>query len=329
MCPALAPSRGPRRALSPLSPAAPSRIVPPMRPPLAFDSVSAQTPLVEEAGAWLLERIRADGGGLPEVVAAARALADAQPAMAALLSLGTRAILVAQKAADEEASPAERVARLERGLDVWRSDFTRAGEEIVTHAADVLPASGWVATLTRSSLVERGLLAAHRSGRLLHVLCAESRPMNEGRLLATALAAAGVPVWFAVDGGLGLLLPQAGAVWLGADAVREQTFVAKAGTYALLLVARELNLPAYVFAQRAKFVPSRCRRLTLPRGDPSEVWANAPRGVNVVHLPFEEVPLALVRGVATEGGFLGHGEVTDAADSALVAPELLALKPPA
>jgi translation initiation factor 2B subunit (eIF-2B alpha/beta/delta family) len=299
-----------------------------MRPPLALDSVSPQTPLVAAGCAWLVERIRPGGGELADVVAAARALADAQPAMAALLSLGTRAVLVARKAEREEAGPAERVARIEEAIDAWRTDFARAGEDVVARAAETLPASGWVATTTRSSLVERALLAAHRSGRSIHVLCAESRPMNEGGQLAAALAEAGVPVWFAVDGALALLLPQAGAVWLGADAVRERTFVAKAGTYALLLVARELTLPAYVLAQRVKFVPDRCRRLTLPRRDPAEVWAEAPRGVNVVNLPFEEVPLALVRGVVTEGGFLGPREVEDAAGSAAVAPELLDAAPP-
>ncbi|MEO6462771.1 MAG: hypothetical protein ABIP29_06820, partial [Candidatus Eisenbacteria bacterium] len=131
----------------------------------------------------------------------------------------------------------------------------------------------------------------------------------------------------AVDGALGLLLPQAGAVWLGADAVREQTFVGKAGIYGLLLIARELNLPAYVLAQRAKFLPDRCRRLTLPRRDPAEVWADTPRGVHVVNVPFEEAPLSLVRGVLTEGGFLGPREVTDAAGVAMVAPELLEAAP--
>jgi len=59
------------------------------------------------------------------------------------------------------------------------------------------------------------------------------------------------------------------------------------------------------------------------------VWADAPEGVQVVNLPFEEIPLALVRGVVTESGFLGHRELADAAASALVAPELLAPAPPA
>ena len=110
--------------------------------------------------------------------------------------------------------------------------------------------------------------------------------------------------------------------------MRQNSFVSKAGTYGLLLVARELNVPAFVLAQRAKFLPDRCARLTLPRRDAAEVWDGAPAGVSVVNLPFEETPLSLVRGVVTESGFLGHREIEDAAASALVADELLAPAPP-
>ncbi len=300
-----------------------------MPPPFAADSISPQTELAERAAEWLAGHVREQDPGVPadawhrQLVHAAVELADTQPAMAALLALGTRALLVSEKAQAEATPPEERRDRVLEAIARWTADWLGAADEIVRRARDLLPASGWVATFTRSSLVERALVAVYAEGAPLRVLCAESRPMNEGRALAAALGRAGVPVWLAVDGALPLLLPQASALWIGVDAVRERTFVTKAGTYALLLVARELNLPAYALAQRAKFVPDRCRRLTLPRRDAAEVWEDAPPGVNVVNLPFEEVPLGLLRGVVTEGGFLGAREIADAAGSALVAEELL------
>jgi len=302
-----------------------------MQPPIAFDSIAPQSELVERACSWLAERLAAaETPASPDALAALCVeLADAQPAMAALIALGTRLLAVAHKAAAEEVLPGEARRRVEEALAAWRADWHAASENVVRQAQAVLPASGWVATMTRSSLVERTLVAAHAAGRPVRALVSESRPMNEGRALAGALADAGIATWLAVDGALALLLPQAGALLLGADAVRQTTFVSKAGTYGLLLVARELNVPAFVLAQRAKFLPDRCARLTLPRRDASEVWADAPEGVQVVNLPFEEIPLALVRGVVTESGFLGHRELADAAASALVAPELLAPAPPA
>ncbi len=293
-----------------------------------MNSVSPQTPQVEAAAARLADLAAAAGGDYDMLAAAARLEADAQPAMAAFVALGTRALLVARKAREESAPPDESAARVVAALAAWRRDFTAAGDEIVRRATELVPTSGWIATTTRSSLVERALLAAHATGRPVQVLCSESRPMNEGRMLAASLADAGVTTWLAVDGALGLLLPQAGALWLGADAIRERTFVGKAGVYGLLLIARELNVPAYLLAQRAKFLPDRCRRLTLPRRDPAEVWSDAPAGAHVVNVPFEEAPLSLVRGVLTEGGFLGPREIEDAAGLAQVAAELREPSPP-
>jgi len=299
-------------------------MTPPERPPIAFDSISPQSSLVTRACTWLLEELaRPDDTPVQErVKELALALVDAQPAMGALFSLGTRLLAVADKANKDEAPPAESVARVVEGLKAWRADFAAASEAVTRAAVEIFPASGWVATTTRSSLVERTLLLAKRLHVPVRVLLAESRPMNEGQGLARVLAEEGIPTWYAVDGGLSLLLPRAEAFLVGADAVRERTFVTKAGTYALLLVARELNLPAYVLAQRAKFVPDRCTRLTLPRRPPDEVWEAAPQGVVVVNAPFEEVPLALVRGVLTETGFLGPREIMDAAGVAPIAAEL-------
>ncbi len=295
-----------------------------VQPPIAFDSISPQSPLVSRACGWLLEELaRPDAAPTHERVRGlALALVDAQPAMGAFFALGTRLLAVSDKAAQEAAGPEESLTRVTEAVKAWRADFAAASEAVPRAAIEVIPASGWVATTTRSSLVERTLLLAHRARLPVKVLLAESRPMNEGQGLARVLAEEGVPVWYAVDGGLPLLLPRAEAFLVGADAVREKSFVTKAGTYALLLAARELNLPAYVLAQRAKFVSDRCTRLALPRRAAEEVWPDAPRGVAVVNAPFEEVPLALVRGVVTESGFLGPREIADAAGVTPTAPEL-------
>jgi len=207
-----------------------------MRPPILFNTVSPQTPLVDEACAWLALELALASPAPPlrRVRELVTALADAQPAMAAFLSLGTRLLAVADKAALEEAPPAEITARVQAALAAWQADFVTATESVARQAQAVMPASGWVATTTRSSLVEKALVLAHEEGRPVHALLSESRPMNEGKGLATALAGRGIDTWFAVDGALPLLLPQAGAFLVGADAVREKSFLAKAGTYALL-----------------------------------------------------------------------------------------------
>src|SRR5207249_77534 len=91
---------------------------------------------------------------------------------------------------------------------------------------------GWIATLSASGAVRDALLEAHRAGRGPRVLVAESRPRREGRALAAALAAAGIPVWLVVDAALPLVLSQARMVWLGADAITERGVINKVGSFA-------------------------------------------------------------------------------------------------
>ena len=81
---------------------------------------------------------------------------------------------------------------------------------------------GHIDDVARCSSPETVLLA-HEEGRPVHALVSESRPMNEGKGLATTLAERGIDTWFAVDGALPLLLPQAGVFLLPvAQALRDR-----------------------------------------------------------------------------------------------------------
>src|SRR5262249_38101891 len=153
----------------------------------------------------------------------------------------------------------------------------------------------------------------------------EGRPLLEGRELARRLAAAGIPCWLTVDAAAALLLPQARAMFVGADAVLPKTFVNKVGTYALLLTARELNVPVYPLAQRAKLGSAGAGLLELGGREPAQVGEEAPAGIGVRNPTFEEPPLSLLRALVVEDAVLPPGE------AAVVAPQARvheALSPP-
>src|SRR5437667_215715 len=103
----------------------------------------------------------------------------------------------------------------------------------------------WIATISHSGTVREALLHAQRSGLGPRTLVGESRPLLEGRTLATELAAADIPVWLVVDAALPLLLSQAHMVWIGADALTDRGVLNKVGSLALALAAREYSVPLY------------------------------------------------------------------------------------
>ena len=240
-----------------------------------------------------------------------RAAQAAQPSMALIHQLAARALAVVDTGAGRHDSPADLRAALALSCATERDDLARARAGVVRQALALLSGTGgWIATLSASGAVRDALLEAHRAGRGPRVLVAESRPRREGRALAAALAAAGIPVWLVVDAALPLVLSQARMVWLGADAITERGVINKVGSFAAALAAREHSVPVYALAERRKFIAAATGALKIVEMPPAEVWATPAPGVEPRNVYFELVPMELLRGVAVEDAVLPPGEAS-------------------
>src|SRR5207247_11199763 len=126
-----------------------------------------------------------------------------------------------------------------RACGAERADLVAAGGAVARTAVQLLDRrEPWIATLSNSGTVRDALCRVRDSGREPRALCAEGRPRLEGRRLATALAAAGLPVWLVADAALPLLLSQVHALWIGADAGAHRRVVNKIGSFAAAPAAR-------------------------------------------------------------------------------------------
>jgi translation initiation factor eIF-2B subunit delta len=248
----------------------------------------------------------------------------AQPTMALLHHLAGRAFEVADTSVAREDSGPDARSAIAQSCASERADLIQQREAVARTAVSLLGESEpWIATLSSSGLVRDALLLAHGANLAPRVLLTESRPLLEGRVLATRLARAGIPTWLVVDAALPLLAAGARMIWLGADAVTDRGVINKVGSLAAALAAREHSLPVYVLATRRQFLPSATPALKIREMAPEEVWPDAPSGVTPRNVYFELVPLDLIRGVVVEDGVLGSSEVrTVALDRPL--PEALA-----
>jgi len=243
-----------------------------------------------------------------------RAEQAGQPSMALVHQLCGRALDVAGAALARGDSAADARSRLAESGAAERADLAADRAALARVAAQLVAVRGvWIATLSHSRVVIDALLELQRIGREPRALVAEGRPLLEGRATAAALAAAGVPVWLVADAALPLLLSQASAVWLGADAVTDRGVVNKIGSFAIALAAREHSVPVYALAGRRKFLPSSTDALKIVEQPPAEVWDAPPEGVQPRNIYFELVPLELVRGVVVEDGVLGPTEAAQLA----------------
>lgn len=254
----------------------------------------------------------------------------AQPSMALVHQLAARALAVADAAAAREDGAADARAHLAASCAAEREDLAAAAAGAARTAADTIDRSGaWIATLSMSGLVLEALRELRRRGREPRVLLAESRPKLEGRAMAAALAAEGIPVWLVADAALPLLVQQAAAVWLGADAVTEHGVLNKIGSYTVALAAREHGVAVHAIATRRKILPAATPALGIAEMPPAELWDAPPEGVRPRNVYFEMVPLPLLRGVVVEGGVLGAGEIAVAAADRALPDELAAALPKA
>ena len=104
-----------------------------------------------------------------------------------------------------------------------------------------------------SRVVFSVLKAASMRDRRISVIATESRPQNNGILLANRLTAEGIPVTLISDSAAAHMMDQVDLVFVGAEAVVENGgIINNMGTYQLALVAKAHNKPFYVAAETFK-----------------------------------------------------------------------------
>jgi translation initiation factor 2B subunit (eIF-2B alpha/beta/delta family) len=275
---------------------------------------------------WLASDRSPDGASaraaLLEVLREAQA---AQPSMALVHQLAARALAVADtsvargdRAADLRQFVLESCAAERRDLEKAVADAARTAAELITVREP------WIATLSASEAVLAALKALAATGRRPRVLIAESRPRFEGRDTARALADAGIEAWLVADAALPLLLSQAHALWLGADAVTEFGVINEIGSWTAALAAREHGVPTWAIAVRRKLIPGATAALGIAEQPPAEIRDAAPEGVRPRNVYFEMVHAALLRGVVVEDAVLGVTEIGVAARDRALPAELAA-----
>jgi translation initiation factor 2B subunit (eIF-2B alpha/beta/delta family) len=246
-----------------------------------------------------------------------------QPSMALIHQFGVRALDVTETAVRHAAGMGDLRAALVASCRAELDDLDATQTGVASTAADLIDTRGaWIATLSATGMVRDALIELRRRGLEPHALVGEGRPRREGRAMAATLAQGGVPVWLVVDAALPMLISQAKAVWIGADAVTEQGVINKVGSYAAALAAREHSVPVYALAGRRKFIPGATPALKILEMPGSEVWDEPVRDVKPRNVYYEVVPLELLRGVVVEDTVLGQGEAAQLARERALPAEL-------
>lgn len=261
--------------------------------------------LVREAIIVLREMASTPSIPSAELLKAGRRLALARPAMAALSGAVSRILDTKEDSAlPSSAEIAQRASNL-------LAEYDTATEQIANAAQAAL--YGHVMTCSLShTLVEVFTACRHRIERV-YVL--EGRPRYEGRTMAQALAQAGIAVTLLTDAQAAIFLPQCQCVAVGADSILEDgTVLNKAGTALLAWAAQGYSVPLYALAETLKISPrhwsnDQAHVAWLEEKEASEVWEQAPVGIQVRNFYFDATPAHLIRDWFTEKGALSQQDI--------------------
>lgn len=241
---------------------------------------------------------------------AAYQLAQARPAMGAIASAVGTIISVHEKGPEAVAQAAQQLL----------TDYETSISHITEHAKPYL--TGHLITCSISGTVLEVLLAL--KGQIEQITVLEGRPRYEGRAMAQALYAQGIPVTIITDAQADIFLPQCQSVVVGADSMLVNgDILNKAGTALLAWAAHGHTVPFYVLSETLKISAHRWyehdpARLAsnlalLEEKEGTEVFDAATTGIKVRNFYFDHTPYRLATHIITEKGILNRRGIRDIA----------------
>jgi len=172
-------------------------------------------------------------------------------------------------------------------------------KQIFNNIYKKLPSAKTILTISKSGTLINVLKLWHKNRTNLKIIITESRPANEGKLMAKELLKCGIKVDMITDAMAGIFVPKADAVIVGADAVlKNGNVINKAGSLSLALLCRHFRIPFYVLSAKSKFVNK--KRYKISKENSDNIWKYAHPNLTTINIPFEEINKGLITEIISE-----------------------------
>jgi len=192
-------------------------------------------------------------------------------------------------------------------------NLKKAVEEVIDHfelnhkkinsfGSGIIKNGMTIYTHCHSSTVIGILKEAKKQGKKFSVICTETRPLFQGRITASELAKAKIPVTLIVDSASRIALKKADIMLLGADAITSSKVYNKIGSELFATIANKFEIPVYICTNSWKFENNPYEE--IEERPSMEIWPNAPKGVKIYNPAFEKIDPKLVEAIISELGIL-------------------------
>jgi translation initiation factor 2B subunit (eIF-2B alpha/beta/delta family) len=176
--------------------------------------------------------------------------------------------------------------------DTENSKIFENGNEYFLNISKIL-------TLSNSLTIANFLTRLHGVNSKFEVIVTESRPMNEGRVLAKRILKSNIHVEFITDFSAASYIPSVDAVITGADKILSSgNIVNKTGSRTLAILCRHYKKPFYIITTKSKH--SKDSEYLPDEKDPAEVWRYSNQKLKVRNYYFEEIERDLITRIITD-----------------------------
>lgn len=194
-----------------------------------------------------------------------------------------------------------------------RERVTFSGQVIAKSAVEKIKDGDVIMTYAKSSTVQRALVQAYEEGKKFRVIVVDSRPLHEGKHLATYLVNLGLDVKYCLINGLSHNIQDVTKVLLGAHAMMSNgRLFSRVGSALVAMEANESDIPVIVLCETIKFTErvaldsivhnemAPAEEMIIPGGH-LEKWEDI-KGLQLCNPLYDVTPADYIQMIITESG---------------------------
>jgi ribose 1,5-bisphosphate isomerase len=203
-------------------------------------------------------------------------------------------------------------------LEEYKRLLSEAKGKMANYGASFIQNGGVYLTHCHSSTVVSMFIKARKKGKQFAVIATETRPKYQGRITVGELIKAGFEdVTLIIDDVAPSIIEgrikHIDGVFIGADLLSQNGFVNKVGSLGIAYAAKLSNIPLYSLSILLKYDPRPYSAKIIEQREGSEIWPDAPTGLQFYAPAFDYVPYKLGVKLICEDGIIERRVVEEKA----------------
>ncbi len=232
----------------------------------------------------------------------------AHPTMAIIVNFSNDLLLFLEK---RDIKEKEDVELLQNFLEHYAKMLNQSQKKIQDYFLKQFSSISSIASYSSSGTIQQCLELLYNHNQRVKIYCSESRPKNEGMVLAKELSKIGIQTYLMTDASFFSQLEHRKVVVIGSDAINRFGVINKMGTYPLACLAKQFNIPLYCVTSTHKLVPYEYIMPKEKEKNSNEIIGENQSNLNIFNYYFDTTPIELFLGYITERGIIDHKKIQE------------------